>query len=76
VAPELNGASRRPIVPLIWDKVDDAHARTPEECALLAKLRTHQILTWDQLQYEDWASPAPNKAAGKLAEELEPKLRS
>jgi len=41
---------------------------------VLAQLRTYQVLTWDELQYADWASPEPNRAAGKLAEELKPKL--
>jgi hypothetical protein len=44
------------------------------EGRLLAELLTYQVLTWDTLKYEDWASPKPNAAAGKLAEELKRKL--
>jgi hypothetical protein len=72
---ELFLPERRPVVPLIWDKVSDSdYENRPEEAKVLAQLRTYQILAWDDLKYEDWKSPAPNKAAGKLAEELKPKL--
>jgi hypothetical protein len=72
-APSLNQAAR-PIVPLVWDKVSETHARTEEEKRLLADILTNQVLVWDDLQYEDWASPVANRAAGKLAEELALKL--
>jgi hypothetical protein len=75
LAAERDGAMSRPVVPLIWDKVTESdYAKTSEEAKVLAQLRTYQVLTWDELQYGDWASPEPNRAAGKLAEELKPKL--
>ena len=75
MVPERDGAISRPVVPLIWDKVTESdYAETSEEAKVLAELRTYQVLTWDDLKYEDWTSPAPNRAAGKLAEELKPKL--
>jgi hypothetical protein len=74
-APERDGAMSRPVVPLIWDKVTEVdYAETSEEAKVLKQLLIYQALTWDELKYEDWASPAPNKAAGRLAEELKPKL--
>jgi hypothetical protein len=37
---------------------------------LASKPARLQWLIWDELKYEDWKSPEPNRAAGKLAEEL------
>ncbi|MGC2110723.1 MAG: toll/interleukin-1 receptor domain-containing protein [Candidatus Korobacteraceae bacterium] len=67
-------STSRTVVPLVWDKISDTAAETEEEKSILAELKDRQILTWDSLQYEDWKSPAPNKAAGMLAEELTLKL--
>jgi cobaltochelatase CobT len=75
LAAERDGEMSRPVVPIIWDKVDESHyAKTSEEARVLAQLRTYQILTWDELKYEDWGAPAAKRAAGKLAEELAPRL--
>jgi cobaltochelatase CobT len=64
----------RPVVPLLWDEVSDAHALTLEERDVLSELKGYQMLRWEELRYEDWSSPAPNSAAGKLAKELGLKL--
>jgi TIR domain-containing protein len=68
----------REIVPILWDKVEGINL-TPEQAALLAKVREHQVLTWDERKYAnwkyaDWSSPAPNRALGRFAEQLKPKL--
>jgi hypothetical protein len=74
LAAERDGVMSRPVVPLIWDKVAKSDAKTAEQAEVLAQLCTYQKLIWDELQYADWASPTPNIAAGKLAEELKLKL--
>src|SRR5262249_23948014 len=74
LAAESDGVMSRPVVPLIWDKVDRRDAKTSEEAKVLAQLAACPRFTWDELKYEDRASPKPNRAAGKLAEELKPKL--
>ncbi len=74
IASDVRGMNDKCVVPLIWDKVSDIDAITPEQRTLLAQLRTYQVLIWDELQYDDWASPEPNRAAGKLAKELKLKL--
>lgn len=74
VSSGTNASTDRPVVPLVWDRVSEDDAKTPEQRSLLAELKNYQMLTWNELQYEDWKSPEPNKAAGRLAEELKRRM--
>jgi TIR domain len=76
VSADAGTSASRPVVPLVWDKVSEHDARTPEQQNILNELRAHQMLTWDELQYADWTSPEPNRAAGRLAEELKVALKA
>jgi hypothetical protein len=65
----------RPVVPVIWQEISDEDAETEEQRKLLAELKSYQMFTWGDLRYEAWDSAAPNKAAGRLAVQLKPKLK-
>jgi hypothetical protein len=60
----------RPIVPLVWQDLSGISALTSEQEGILGELKTRHLLQWGELRYDDWKSPGPNKAAGKLAKEI------
>jgi hypothetical protein len=74
--PSAHRSTIRPIVPIMWDTVEDADATSPDEEKTLGELRAHQVLAWGDLQYRAWTSPKLNRSAGKLAEEIKRKLRT
>jgi hypothetical protein len=55
----------------------DRHAEKGSEAdAIFSKLKSCQILDWTEYSEADWRSPDVNKAAGKLAEEIDRLLAS
>lgn len=67
-------AKDRPVVPLVWDSVPDSIATTQEEKDVLEELKAYQMLSWTDLRYEDWSTPAPNRALDRIAKELSRRL--
>jgi hypothetical protein len=63
----------RPIFPLLWDEVLDHHIEKGSEAdAIYSELKAHQIRDWTTFsEAADWRSPDPNKAVGKLAQEID-----
>jgi hypothetical protein len=67
----------RPILPVMRDKILDRHVEKGSEAdAIFSKLKSCQILDWTEYSEADWRSPDVNKAAGKLAEEIDRLLAS
>jgi hypothetical protein len=67
----------RPILPVMWDKILNHHAEKGSEAnAIFSKLKAYQIRDWTEFSEADWRSPDTNKAAGKLAEEIDRLLAS
>jgi TIR domain len=62
----------RPILPLIWDKILDHHVEKGSEAdTIFSELKAYQIRDWTEFSEADWRSPDTNRAAGKLAEEID-----
>jgi hypothetical protein len=64
----------RPIVPILWDSVEESDLAT-HELDIYHKLRRLQMVEWGELQYEDWSDPKLQKAVSRLASDVKKKLR-
>jgi hypothetical protein len=67
----------RPVLPLMWDEILAHHIEKGSEAdSIYSELKEYQILDWTGFSDADWRSPDTNKAAGKLAEEIDRLLAS
>ena len=56
----------------MWHRISDHHVEKKSEAdTIFLELKAYQVFDWCELTDEDWRSPDVNKAAERLAEEID-----